>query len=90
MKPSILGDWHPPLASGMEKPMRTIRHLLGHGAGFAGVMIAIGSILRAIPFGLLRFLPFTHGLTTLWIGGPLSIALVALAAVILGGGDSGG
>jgi hypothetical protein len=74
----------------MEKPMRTIVRLLGHGAGFAGVMIAIGSILRAIPFGLLRFLPFSHGLTTLWIGGPLSIALVALAAVILGGGDGGG
>lgn len=69
--------------------MRTILHLLGHSAGFAGVMIAIGSILRAIPFGLLRFIPFAHGLTTLWIGGPLSVALLALAAIILGGGDGG-
>jgi hypothetical protein len=69
--------------------MRTILHLLGHGAGFTGVLIGIGSILRAIPFTMLRFIPFTHSLTSLAIGGPLSIALVTLAALILGGGDSG-
>ncbi|HEY3920043.1 MAG TPA: hypothetical protein VGL83_19785 [Stellaceae bacterium] len=70
--------------------MRTILHLLGHGAGFTGVMIGIGSIIRAIPFGLLRFIPYTHGVTSLWIGGPLSVALVAIAAIILGGDSSGG
>jgi hypothetical protein len=70
--------------------MRTILHLLGHGAGFAGVMIGIGSILRALPFAVLRFIPYTHAVTTLAIGGPLSVGLVALAALILGGGDSGG
>jgi hypothetical protein len=58
--------------------------LLGHGAGFAGVMIAIGSLLRVVP-GLLRFLPYTQDLTQASIGGPLSVALVGLAALILGG-----
>lgn len=71
--------------------MRTILQLLGHGAGFTGVMIAIGSIIRGIPLTLLRFIPYTHSVTTLAIGGPLSLALVAIAALILGGGgDSAG
>lgn len=69
--------------------MRTLFHLLGHGAGFAGVFIGIGSILRAIPLGLLRFLPYTHGITALGTGGPLSLALVGIAALILGGGNGG-
>ncbi|HVA12612.1 MAG TPA: hypothetical protein VNF99_05135 [Stellaceae bacterium] len=74
--------------------MRKIFRLLGHGAGVSGVMIGLGSILRAIQIGLPRLLPFVHGLrgtwlTSAWIGGPLSIALVALAALILGGGDGG-
>ena len=70
--------------------MRIILQLLGHGAGFTGVMIGLGAILRALPFAVLRFVPFMHGVTTLAIGGPLSIALIAIAAVILGGGDGGG
>ena len=65
--------------------MQTLVRLLGHGAGFAGVMIGIGSLLRFVPVGLLRFLPYTHDLTQASIGGPLSIALLALAALILDG-----
>jgi hypothetical protein len=64
--------------------MHRLIQLLGHGAGFAGVMIAIGSLLRLVP-GLLRFLPYTHDLTQAGTGGPLSVALVGLAALILGG-----
>ena len=64
--------------------MQLLVRLLGHGTGFAGVMIGIGSLLRFAPAGLLRFLPYTHDLTQAGIGGPLSIALVALAALILG------
>ena len=69
--------------------MQTLVRLLGHGAGFAGVMIGIGSLLRFVPVGLLRFLPYTHDLTQASIGGPLSIALLALAALILGGDGNG-
>ena len=69
--------------------MEMLVRLLGHGAGFAGVMIAIGSLLRLVPAGLLRFLPYTHDLTQAAIGGPLSIALVGLAALILGGDGNG-
>lgn len=69
--------------------MRTLLHLFGHGAGLVGVLIGIGSILRALSIGVLRFIPYMHSVTTLAIGGPLSVALVALAALILGGGDGG-
>lgn len=69
--------------------MHRLVTLLGHGAGFTGVMIAIGSLLRVVP-GLLRFLPYTHDLTQASIGGPLSIALVGLAALILGGDGGNG
>jgi hypothetical protein len=65
--------------------MHRLVPLLGHGAGFAGVMIGIGSLLRLVPAGLLRFLPYTHDLTQAGTGGPLSIALLGLAALILGG-----
>ena len=65
--------------------MHRLVRLLGHGAGFAGVMIGIGALLRFVPAGLLRFLPYTHDLTQASIGGPLSVALVGLAALILGG-----
>jgi hypothetical protein len=68
--------------------MHRLIQLLGHSAGFAGVMIAIGSLLRFVPAGLLRFLPYTHDLTQASIGGPLSVALVGLAALILGGGGN--
>lgn len=68
--------------------MHRLIPLLGHSAGFAGVMIAIGSLLRFVPAGLLRFLPYTHDLTQASIGGPLSVALVGLAALILGGGGN--
>ena len=67
------------------RAMHRLVQLLGHGAGFAGVMIGIGSILRFAPAGLLRFLPFTNDLTQASIGGPLSVALLGLAALILGG-----
>lgn len=69
--------------------MHTILRLLGHGAGLSGVLIGMGSIIRGIPLTLLRFIPYTHGITTLAIGGPLSLALVGIAALILGGGDGG-
>ncbi|HEY1506495.1 MAG TPA: hypothetical protein VGF92_19485 [Stellaceae bacterium] len=65
--------------------MYRLIQLLGHGAGFAGVMIGIGSLLRLVPAGLLRFLPYTHDLTRAAIGGPLSVALLGLAALLLGG-----
>ena len=65
--------------------MYRLVRLLGHGTGFAGVMIGIGALLRLVPAGLLRFLPYTHDLTQAGIGGPLSVALVGLAALILGG-----
>jgi hypothetical protein len=70
--------------------MYRLVRLLGHGAGFAGVMIGIGALLRLIPAGLLRFLPYTHDLTQAGIGGPLSVALVGLAALILGGDGGNG
>jgi hypothetical protein len=70
--------------------MYRLVRLLGHGAGFTGVMIAIGSLLRFVPAGLLRFLPYTHDLTQAGIGGPLSVALVGLAALILGGDGGNG
>jgi hypothetical protein len=78
----------------LDWQMRTIWQLLGHGVGFTGVMIGLGAVLRAIPASLPRLLPYIHGITTgwltsAWIGGPLSIALVAIAALILGGGDGG-
>jgi hypothetical protein len=77
----------------LEYHMQTILRLIGHGVGFTGVMIGLGSILRAIPASLPRLLPYIHGittgwLTTAWIGGPLSIGLVAVAALILGGEGS--
>lgn len=72
-------------ALGDYRPMYRLVRLLGHGAGLAGVIIAIGSLLRFVPAGLLRFLPYTHDLTQAGIGGPLSIALLGLAALILGG-----
>ena len=65
--------------------MRTILRLLGHGVGFAGVMIGIGAIIRAVSASALRSVPYVHGITSLSIGGPLSIALIAIAAVLLGG-----
>lgn len=65
--------------------MRWILQLLGHGAGMSGVLIGIGAILRAAPVGVLRFIPYLHSVTSLAIGGPLSIALVGIAALILGG-----
>ncbi|HLI22704.1 MAG TPA: hypothetical protein VKV32_16395 [Stellaceae bacterium] len=71
--------------------MRWIFQLLGHGAGLTGVLIGIGSILRAAtPGGMLRFIPYLHGVTSLAIGGPLSIALLAIAALFLGSGDGAG
>lgn len=70
--------------------MRWIFQLVGHGAGFTGVMIGIGAILRAIPVTVLRFVPYLHSVTSAAIGAPLSIALIAIAALMLGGGDSGG
>ncbi len=69
--------------------MRRLFQLLGHGAGLAGVMIALGSIIRLGPIGLLRFLPYTHDLTQAGTGGPLSVALVGLAALLLGGNGNG-
>lgn len=69
--------------------MRWILQLLGHGAGMSGVLIGIGAILRAAPAGLPRFIPYLHSVTTLAIGGPLSIALVGIAALILGGSGRG-
>ncbi len=69
--------------------MHRLFQLLGHGAGLAGVMIALGSIIRLVPIGLLRFLPYTHDLTQAGTGGPLSVALVGLAALMLGGDGNG-
>ena len=70
--------------------MHRLVRLLGHGAGFAGVMIAIGSVLRFLPAGLFRFLPYTHDLTQAGIGAPLSVALVGIAALMLGGDGGNG
>jgi hypothetical protein len=70
--------------------MHRLVQLLGHGVGLAGVMIGIGSLLRFVPAGLLRFLPYTHDLTQAGIGGPLSIALLGLAALMLGGDGGNG
>lgn len=72
------------------RPMFRLTRLLGHGAGFAGALIGIGALLRFVPAGLLRFLPYTHDLTQAGIGGPLSIALLGLAALILGGDGGNG
>ncbi len=66
--------------------MRWLVHMMGHGFGIAGVMIGIGSILRAIQATAPRFLPYAHILTSLRVGAPLSVGLVPLAILLVGFG----
>ena len=65
--------------------MARLYWLLGHGSGIVGAILAVGLIGRMVPLGLLRLTPYAASVTHLKVGGPLSISLIGLGMLLVGG-----